>query len=126
MMAGLPGSGKSSLVRQMCDVVDCIVISTDSVRAQLVKQPSYTLSEMQYMNIPVIATRVGSLAERVADGETGWLIEPTAEAYSELGALLETMDDKEQALNCFKAGLSLSAKTSVPGATGPPSTVTVP
>ncbi|MEM7115642.1 MAG: ATP-binding protein [Chloroflexota bacterium] len=46
MMAGLPGSGKSSLVRQMCAVVDCIVISTDHVRAQLVKQPSYTLSEM--------------------------------------------------------------------------------
>lgn len=46
MMAGLPGSGKSSLVRQMCDFVDCIVVSTDSVRTQLSQRPSYTLSEM--------------------------------------------------------------------------------
>jgi len=37
---------------------------------------SYTLSEMQQLNIPVIATRVGSLEERITDGETGWLIEP--------------------------------------------------
>jgi GT2 family glycosyltransferase/glycosyltransferase involved in cell wall biosynthesis len=39
---------------------------------------SYTLSEMQQLRIPVIATRVGSLAERISDGETGWLIEPDA------------------------------------------------
>jgi GT2 family glycosyltransferase len=39
---------------------------------------SYTLSEMQQLNIPVIATRVGSLEERISDGETGWLIEPEA------------------------------------------------
>ena len=37
---------------------------------------SYTLSEMQQLNIPVIATRVGSLEERISDGQTGWLIEP--------------------------------------------------
>lgn len=44
---------------------------------------SYTLSEMQQLNIPVIATRVGSLAERVRDGDTGWLIEPDAAALIE-------------------------------------------
>jgi GT2 family glycosyltransferase len=37
---------------------------------------SYTLSEMQQLNIPVIATRLGSFAERINDGDTGWLIEP--------------------------------------------------
>jgi GT2 family glycosyltransferase len=44
---------------------------------------SYTLSEMQQLNIPVIATRVGSLEERISDGETGWLIEPEASALVE-------------------------------------------
>ena len=44
---------------------------------------SYTLSEMQELDIPVVATRVGSLAERVLDGETGWLIEPNASALVE-------------------------------------------
>lgn len=39
---------------------------------------SYTLSEMQQLDIPVIATRVGSLEERIEDGGTGWLIEPDA------------------------------------------------
>ena len=41
---------------------------------------SYTLSEMQQLNIPVIATRVGSLEERISDGETGWLIKPEPSA----------------------------------------------
>jgi GT2 family glycosyltransferase len=45
---------------------------------------SYTLSEMQQLNIPVVATRVGSLEERVADGETGWLIEPDAASLIEM------------------------------------------
>ncbi|MDT8321479.1 MAG: glycosyltransferase [Xanthomonadales bacterium] len=44
---------------------------------------SYTLSEMQLLGIPVIATRVGSLAERIEDGSDGWLIEPQAEALVE-------------------------------------------
>jgi GT2 family glycosyltransferase len=39
---------------------------------------SYTLSEMQQLHVPVVATRVGSFAERISDGETGWLIEPEA------------------------------------------------
>jgi len=49
---------------------------------------SYTLSEMQHLGIPVIATRVGSLAERIEDGRTGWLIEPTAAALVERVAAL--------------------------------------
>ena len=44
---------------------------------------SFTLTEMQQLGIPVIATRVGSLEERMADGEAGWLIEPTAAALVE-------------------------------------------
>ncbi|HKX54767.1 MAG TPA: glycosyltransferase, partial [Xanthomonadales bacterium] len=41
---------------------------------------SYTLSEMRQLNIPVLATRVGSLAERIEDGHDGWLIETDAAA----------------------------------------------
>ncbi len=55
---------------------------------------SYTLSEMQQLDIPVIATRVGSLAERVKHGETGWLIEPDADALVEgLQALASNRND---------------------------------
>jgi GT2 family glycosyltransferase/glycosyltransferase involved in cell wall biosynthesis len=41
---------------------------------------SYTLSEMHRLDVPVLATKVGSFAERIDDGMTGWLIEPAAEA----------------------------------------------
>lgn len=41
---------------------------------------SYTLSEMRQLNIPVLATRVGSLAERTEDGKNGWLIDADAAA----------------------------------------------
>ena len=41
---------------------------------------SYTLSELWGFGVPVIATRLGSFADRVRDGENGWLIDPTAGA----------------------------------------------
>lgn len=41
---------------------------------------SYTLSELRSLGVPVIATRVGALAERIEDGVDGFLIEPRADA----------------------------------------------
>jgi len=41
---------------------------------------SYTLSELRSLGLPVIATRVGALAERVEDGVDGFLIAPEADA----------------------------------------------
>lgn len=37
---------------------------------------SYMLSEVWSLGLPVIATRVGSLAERIEHGITGWLVAP--------------------------------------------------
>ncbi len=39
---------------------------------------SYTLSELRSLGVPVIATRVGALAERIRDGVDGFLVEPDA------------------------------------------------
>ena len=36
---------------------------------------SFTLSELQQMRIPVIATRVGSFPDRIEHGKTGWLVD---------------------------------------------------
>lgn len=41
---------------------------------------SYTLSECRSLGLPVIATRVGALAERIDDGVDGFLADPTPEA----------------------------------------------
>ncbi|HEY0181021.1 MAG TPA: glycosyltransferase [Dokdonella sp.] len=41
---------------------------------------SYTLSEMRSLGVPVVATRVGALAERIDDGVDGFLVEPSADA----------------------------------------------
>jgi GT2 family glycosyltransferase/glycosyltransferase involved in cell wall biosynthesis len=41
---------------------------------------SFTLSELQGFHIPTIATRIGSFPDRIRHGETGWLIEPDAQA----------------------------------------------
>ncbi len=46
MMAGLPGSGKSSIVHSLAALVDCVVVSTDSVRQQMSHHPTYTLAAM--------------------------------------------------------------------------------
>ena len=36
---------------------------------------SFTLSELQQMQIPVVATRVGSFPNRIEHGKTGWLVD---------------------------------------------------
>jgi GT2 family glycosyltransferase/glycosyltransferase involved in cell wall biosynthesis len=41
---------------------------------------SYTLSELQHMQVPVIATRSGSFPARIEHGKTGWLIDVEADA----------------------------------------------
>jgi GT2 family glycosyltransferase len=63
---------------------------------------SYTLSEMQYLGIPVVATRVGSFAERIMPGQTGWLIEPTAE---QLVSQLQSLSDQRAELERVRKGL---------------------
>ena len=55
---------------------------------------SYTLSEMQQLNIPVVATRLGSFEERIEDGETGWLIDPDAAALVDCIRALAGKRDK--------------------------------
>ncbi|MCA9995280.1 MAG: ATP-binding protein [Anaerolineales bacterium] len=46
MMAGLPGSGKSSVAYSLCTLTECVVVSTDAVRQRMSKHPGYTLSAM--------------------------------------------------------------------------------
>lgn len=40
---------------------------------------SYTLTEMWHCGVPVLACRIGSLAERIEEGVNGFLVEPTRE-----------------------------------------------
>ncbi len=49
---------------------------------------SYALSELQMLGVPVAATRIGSFAERIRHGETGYLFEPNAAALvAQLGII---------------------------------------
>ena len=41
---------------------------------------SYTLSELRSLGVPVVATRVGALAERIDDGRNGFLVDAHADA----------------------------------------------
>lgn len=50
---------------------------------------SYTLSELWGFGVPVVATRLGSFADRIRDGENGWLIEPTASALIDTVSALD-------------------------------------
>lgn len=43
---------------------------------------SYTLSEMQALGIPVVATALGAFAERIQDGRDGFLVMPSAPAIA--------------------------------------------
>ena len=50
---------------------------------------SYALSELLMMGVPVAATRIGSFAERIKDGEDGFLFEPRPDALVRLVARLD-------------------------------------
>ncbi len=51
---------------------------------------SYTLSELVSFGIPVIATRLGALAERIRDGVDGFLVAPNP---SDIAALVARLDN---------------------------------
>ncbi len=55
---------------------------------------SFTLSELQQMRIPVIATRVGSFPNRIEHGKTGWLID--AEPQDLISQVADLCDSPEQ------------------------------
>jgi len=68
---------------------------------------SYTLSEMQHLNVPVLATRVGSLAERIAEGDTGWLIEANAASLVEKIHFLSDHQEEIEAMRTRLCGYQL-------------------
>jgi GT2 family glycosyltransferase/glycosyltransferase involved in cell wall biosynthesis len=88
---------------------------------------SYALSELSSIGVPVIATRVGALAERISDGVDGWLVEPDAYAVAVAVARLATrraeIDAARSALRAraprsiadmaadYRAALALPAQT---------------
>jgi GT2 family glycosyltransferase/glycosyltransferase involved in cell wall biosynthesis len=57
---------------------------------------SFTLSELQKMHIPTLATRVGSFPNRIEHGKTGWLIDPEPQALiHQVAALCDSPDQIE-------------------------------
>jgi GT2 family glycosyltransferase len=61
---------------------------------------SYLLSELWSLQLPVIATHLGSFAERIEHGRSGLLVEPDATA---LAALLARLRDDRSALDALRA-----------------------
>lgn len=57
--------------------------------ATVAETHSYTLSELRALGVPVLATRIGALAERITDGVDGFLVDPDPEGVAaRLRALL--------------------------------------
>lgn len=63
---------------------------------------SYTLSEMQALGVPVLATELGAFAERIEHGTTGLLVEPAADAII---ATLNGLSRDRSALERVRANL---------------------
>jgi GT2 family glycosyltransferase len=64
---------------------------------------SYTLSELRSLGVPVIATRVGALAERIRDGVDGFLLEPEA---ASAGMRVAGLLDDRLAVDAVRATLA--------------------
>lgn len=64
--------------------------------SQLPESFSYTLSEMSALGVPVVATRLGALAERIEDGRNGFLVDPEP---SSILSCLQRLDDSRDDLH---------------------------
>ncbi len=62
----------------------------------------YTLSELRSLGLPVIATRLGALAERIEDGVDGFLVSPDATA---IAARIAALAGDRAALAAVRAAL---------------------
>ena len=71
---------------------------------------SYVLSELNAMGIPVMATEVGAFIERIRDGETGYLFEPTPKALIEC---LTTIDHDRHKLASVKTAVMMLEERTV-------------
>ena len=65
------------------------------------------LSELRELHVPVIATRVGSFAERIEDGVNGWLIDPEPASFVKKAAWLR---ENRQLLTEMRETLAKGAK----------------
>ena len=73
---------------------------------------SYTLSELQHMQIPVIATRVGSFPNRIEHGSTGWLVDAEPQA---LIRQVADLCDSPQQIEVVRANLPGSSANTLEG-----------
>lgn len=64
---------------------------------------SYILSELRSLGLPVIATRVGALAERIEDGSDGFLVDTDVEA---IVARVDALTQRREALDAVRATLA--------------------
>jgi GT2 family glycosyltransferase/glycosyltransferase involved in cell wall biosynthesis len=69
---------------------------------------SYLLSELWSLRVPVIATALGSFAERIVDGRNGLLVTPDAPAVADL---LERLRDDRSALDALRTNPAPSLRT---------------
>ena len=69
---------------------------------------SYTLSELSALGVPTVATALGSFRDRIVDGETGFLFEPTKDGLvgivAKLHAQPELLDKVARALRSRATG----------------------
>jgi predicted kinase len=75
MMVGLPGTGKSSIVRGLKKYFSYMVVSTDYIRAKMRRQPNYTAAEMGLIYeicYAIIEKRLG-LGQRVVFDASNYL-----------------------------------------------------
>ncbi len=73
---------------------------------------SYTLSELQQMQIPVIATRVGSFPNRIEHGNTGWLVDAEPQA---LIRQVADLCESPQQIEAVRANLPGSSANTLEG-----------
>lgn len=71
---------------------------------------SYTLSELISLGIPVVATGIGALAERVKNGINGWLVAPAA---ADIAACVERLANNPAAIDAARAQVASSSSRSI-------------
>lgn len=90
-------TGNRHDVPEMLSLMDVVTLTSH------MESNPISLLEAQAAEKPVVATRVGSVAETVVDGRTGFLV-PPGDARAMADRVLQLLGDRQQALAMGRAG----------------------
>lgn len=93
IVCGLPGVGKTTLAKEMAPLLNAVVLSTDKIRKQLIKEPTYSRRERRLVYDVLLL-----IAKYLHDAGTNCILDATFNKQKSRNQVKKTFGLKENQL----------------------------